>query len=75
MEDFMAMALGEVKFEKWQFMQLKIMGVVFVTGAAPNFKIQYGINNYTLPIDTFHSDSLKNMCNNSYAPRLCEAGF
>ena len=75
MVEFMTMALGEVTFVKRQFMKLKIMGVVFVNGDAPNFKIHHGIKNYTLPINTFHSDSLKNICNNSYAPRLCEAVF
>ena len=51
------------------------MGVVFVNGDVPCFKIQHTCKNYPLPIDKFHSDSLKNICSDSYAPRLCEAVF
>ena len=75
MVELMEMALGEVTFYKRHFMTFKVMGVVFVNGDGSKFKIQHGCKNYPLPIDTFHSDSLKHMCSNSYAPTLCEAVF
>jgi hypothetical protein len=56
-------------------MQYKVMGVVFINGDGPCFKIQHTIKNFPLPINKFNSDSLKHTCLESYSPRLCEAVF
>ena len=69
------MALGEVTCGKQDYMKFKVMGVVFVNGDGPCSKIQHMCKNYPLPIDTFHLDSLKHICSDLYAPRLCEAVF
>ena len=75
MVELMELGLGEVTYDKRHFMKYKVMGVVFVNGDGPNFEIQHTCKRYPLPIDTFHLDSLKHICSDSYAPTLCEALF
>ena len=69
------LALGEVTWDKRNYLEYTVMGLVFINGDGPCFKIHHTITHFPLPIDTFHSDSLKNKCLESFAPTLCEAVF
>ena len=67
--------LVKVTCDTQYYMQYKVMGVVFFNDDGPCFNIQHTIKNVTLSIDTFHSDSLKHTCLESYSPRIFEAVF
>ena len=50
MVELKELGLGQVTFDKRNFMTFKVTGVLFVNGDGPNFKIKHGCMKYPLPM-------------------------